>query len=126
MASTTPTALGCARHRAGFGDFGWTPGPVQRPRVRPADGGDEVPVPAYELFSSTEILGKMAMERMLAGLSTRRYGVGLEPVGEAIEQSSRSTSKSAVSRKFVAMTECQRSLKLGRFRSSKSRPPRHD
>jgi len=79
--------------------------PVQRPRVRTADGRDEVPVPAYELFSSTEILGKMAMERMLAGLSTRRYGVGLEPVGEAIEQSSRSTSKSAVSRKFVAMTE---------------------
>jgi len=25
------------------------------------------------------------MERMLAGLSTRRYGVGLEPVGEHVE-----------------------------------------
>ena len=62
-------------------------------------------MPAYELFSSTEILGKMAMERMLAGLSTRRYGVGLEPVGEAVEASSSATSKSAVSRKFVAMTE---------------------
>ncbi|HEY5182260.1 MAG TPA: IS256 family transposase, partial [Dermatophilaceae bacterium] len=79
--------------------------PVERPRVRTADGSGEVAVPAYELFSSTEILGKMAMERMLAGLSTRRYGVGLEPVGEAVEASSRATSKSAVSRKFVAMTE---------------------
>ncbi len=39
--------------------------------------------PSYELFTSTEILGKMAMEKMLAGLSTRRYPVGLEPVGEA-------------------------------------------
>jgi len=35
-------------------------------------------VPAYELFNDTEVLGRMAMERMLAGLSTRRYGVGLE------------------------------------------------
>jgi hypothetical protein len=60
-------------------------------------------VPAYELFNSTELLGKMAMERMLGGLSTRRYPVGLDPVGEAV--GARSTSKSAVSRKFVAMTE---------------------
>ena len=79
--------------------------PVQRPRVRAADGSGEVPVPAYELFNSTELLGKMAMERMLGGLSTRRYPVGLEPVGEQVEADARSTSKSAVSRKFVAMTE---------------------
>jgi transposase-like protein len=45
------------------------------------------------------------MERMLAGLSTRRYPVGLEPVGEQVTAAARSTSKSAVSRKFVAMTE---------------------
>jgi len=79
--------------------------PVRRPRVRASDGTGEVPVPAYELFNSTELLGKMAMERMLGGLSTRRYPVGLEPVGGAVEEASRSTSKSAVSRKFVAMTE---------------------
>ena len=79
--------------------------PVQRPRVRASDGSGEVPVPAYELFNSTELLGKMAMEKMLGGLSTRRYPVGLEPVGEQVEAASRSTSKSAVSRKFVAMTE---------------------
>ena len=78
--------------------------PVQRPRVRAMDGSGEVEVPAYELFSATEILGRMAMERMLAGLSTRRYGVGLEPVGEHVEQASSATSKSAVSRRFVAMT----------------------
>ena len=74
-------------------------------RVRASDGTGEVAVPAYELFNSTELLGKMAMERMLGGLSTRRYGVGLEPVGQAVGEASRSTSKSAVSRKFVAMTE---------------------
>jgi putative transposase len=79
--------------------------PVQRPRMRTADGSGEVPVPAYELFNSTELLGKMAMEKMLAGLSTRRYPVGLEPVGQRVEQTSRSTSKSAVSRRFVKLTE---------------------
>jgi len=79
--------------------------PVTRPRVRAADGSGELAVPAYELFNSTELLGKMAMEKMLAGLSTRRYPVGLEPVGEHTESTSRATSKSAVSRKFVAMTE---------------------
>ena len=47
----------------------------------------------------------MAMEKMLAGLSTRRYPVGLEPVGGKVDESSSATSKSAVSRKFVAMTE---------------------
>ncbi len=47
--------------------------PVSRPRVRATDGSGEVAVPAYELFNSTELLGKLAMERMLVGLSTRRY-----------------------------------------------------
>jgi transposase-like protein len=79
--------------------------PVTRPRVRTADGSAELPVASYELFSSTEILGKMAMEKMLAGLSTRRYPVGLEPVGAQVAETSSATSKSAVSRRFVAMTE---------------------
>ena len=88
--------------------------PVSRPRVRATDGSGELPVPAYELFNSTELLGKMAMERMLGGLSTRRYPVGLEPVGEAVKATARSTSKSAVSRKFVAMTEHALSDLLGK------------
>lgn len=79
--------------------------PVTRPRVRAADGSGELPVASYELFTSTEILGRMAMEKMLAGLSTRRYPVGLEPVGRQVAETSSATSKSAVSRRFVAMTE---------------------
>jgi putative transposase len=78
---------------------------ITRPRVRAADGTGELPIASYELFSSTEILGKMAMGKMLAGLSTRRYPVGLEPVGEQVDEKASATSKSAVSRKFVAMTE---------------------
>jgi putative transposase len=74
---------------------------VQRPRVRAADGSGELQVAAYELFSGTEILGRLALERMLHGLSTRRYPVGLEPVGTKVEQAATGTSKSAVSRRFV-------------------------
>jgi len=79
--------------------------PVRRPRVRSADGSTEVAVPAYDLFASTELLGAMALQRMMAKLSTRRYSAGLEPVGSAVEAVARSTSKSAVSRRFVAATE---------------------
>jgi putative transposase len=77
---------------------------VQRPRVRAADGSGELQVAAYQLFSGTELLGRLALERMLGGLSTRCYPVGLEPVGAQVEQAAAGTSKSAVSRRFVAMT----------------------
>ena len=95
------------RHGTGGGSvtLGGRRVPISRPRVRAVDGSGELPVPAYELFTSTELLGRMAMERMLAGVSTRRYPVALEPVGEPIEDVAKATSKSAVSRKFVAMTE---------------------
>lgn len=79
--------------------------PVRRPRARSADDTKELALPSYELFSSTEILGRLALERMLAKLSTRRYRAGLEPVGSSVEVDARSTSRSAVSRRFVAATE---------------------
>jgi hypothetical protein len=79
--------------------------PVTRPRVRAADGSGELGLPSYEMFSSTEILSQLAMEKMLAGLSSRRYGYGLEPAGSQVEQAAASTSKSAVSRRFVAAIE---------------------
>ncbi len=79
--------------------------PVRRPRVRSADGSREIPVPAYEAFTSTEILDQMALERMMAKLSTRRYQAGLEPVGTEVAATAGSASKSAVSRRFVARTE---------------------
>ena len=79
--------------------------PVRRPRVRTADRTCEVAVPAYELFSATDALSSMALEKMMAKLSTRRYAAGLEPVGADVEATARSTSKSAISRRFVAATE---------------------
>ena len=79
--------------------------PVSRPRVRAADGSGELRLPSYDLFSSTEILGRLAMEKMLAGLSSRRYTAGLEPAGQAVDEAAAATGKSAVSRRFVAATE---------------------
>jgi transposase-like protein len=79
--------------------------PVRRPRVRAVDGSGELPIASYEAFTSTEALGRKAMEQMLAGLSTRRYHVGLEPVGEQVAAEATSTSKSAISRRFVKATE---------------------
>jgi len=95
------------RHGAeeGSGTLGGRRVGVRRPRVRATDGSGEPPVPAYELFSSTELLGEMAMAKMLAKLSTRRYRAGLEPVGTAVEAAAKSTSKSAVPRRFVDATE---------------------
>jgi putative transposase len=86
---------------------------VTRPRMRATDGSGELPVPAYELFSGTEVLGRMAMERMLAGLSTRHYPAGLEPVGARAEQAAAATSRSAVSRRFVTATETALAQLLG-------------
>jgi putative transposase len=78
---------------------------IRRPRVRTADGTGELPVPAYQAFAATELLDQLALERMLAKLSCRRYRVGLEPVGVEVERAATGTSKSAVSRRFVARTE---------------------
>ena len=92
-------------HEAGSVSLGGRRVPVSRPRMRASDGSGELPIATYELFSGTEVLGRMAMQRMLAGLSTRRYPLGLEPVGARVEQAATATSRSAVSRRFVAATE---------------------
>jgi len=73
---------------------------VDRQRVR-SIAGEELTLPTWAAFSGEDILADMATERMLAGLSSRRYEVGLEPVGEV--QGS-GTSKSAISRRFIART----------------------
>jgi len=75
---------------------------VERPRVRSTDD-KEVPVESYQRFQDPSLLGVAALERMLHGLSSRRYGHGLEPVGQAVEPVG--TSKSAVDRRFVAETK---------------------
>ncbi len=78
--------------------------PVERPRVRSADGQAEVALATYAHFADRDPLTKVVLEQMLAGVSTRRYRRTQEPVGAAVEQAARSTSKSSVSRAFVERT----------------------
>jgi putative transposase len=75
--------------------------PVSRPRVRSADGRQEVGLDSYREFTSRDPLSAVIAERMLAGVSTRQYRRTQEPVGREVEDECRSTSKSAVSREFI-------------------------
>jgi putative transposase len=77
---------------------------VQRPRARTPDGEHEVPLATYAYFADRDPLTRVVLEQMLAGVSTRRFSRTREPVGEAVAQAERSTSKSTVSREFVART----------------------
>ncbi len=79
--------------------------PVRRPRVRTVgDDEHELPLASYETFVSADLLADGVVARMLGGLSTRGYPVGLEPVGTGVEQTATGTSRSAVSRRFVTAT----------------------
>jgi len=78
---------------------------VRRPRVRSTStDAHEVQLESYTAFTATDLLAEGIVARMLAGLSTRRYPAGLEPVGEQVNAQASATSKSAVSRRFVQAT----------------------
>src|SRR5438128_9073485 len=77
---------------------------VSRPRMRSSEHEHELPVQTYKYFADRAPLTRAVMDRMLAGVSTRRFaGVG-EPVGREVEQSSSATSKTAVCDMFIART----------------------
>jgi putative transposase len=76
---------------------------IQRPRVRTAAG--EVALPTFQTMAATDPLDRRVVEQMLVGVATRQYARSLEPLGPEVE--SRGTSKSAVSRRFVARTTAQ-------------------
>jgi putative transposase len=76
---------------------------IQRPRVRTATG--EVPLPTFQTMAATDPLDRRVVEQMLVGVATRQYARSLEPLGP--EMKSRGTTKSAVSRRFVARTTAQ-------------------
>lgn len=77
---------------------------VTRPRARTVDG-HEVPLTSYAHFSTDDVLTGVVMERMLAGVATRRHARTAEPVGEQVTGTQKSTSRSAISRRFVKQTE---------------------
>src|SRR3954451_20024163 len=77
---------------------------VRRPRARSTDGREEVVLATYAHFADRDPWSRVVLEQMLAGVSTRRFARTREPVGEEVDGGSRSSSKSAVSREFVART----------------------
>ncbi len=83
---------------------------VRRPRAR-TTAGAEVELPTYRHFQDPELLTEMAFSRMVAGVSTRRYPAALEPVGDV---DATATSRSAVSRRFVARTAAALAELMGR------------
>jgi putative transposase len=77
---------------------------VRRPRMRTADDERELPVESYEYFADRDPLTRAVMDRMLAGVSVRRFADVGEPVGEEVVQASASTGKTAVSDMFIERT----------------------
>jgi transposase-like protein len=76
---------------------------IQRPRVRTAAG--EIALPTFRAMAATDPLDGPVAEQILVGVATRQSARSLEPV--AAEMESRGTSKSAVSRRFVARATAQ-------------------
>ena len=77
---------------------------IERPRARATDGSGEVELSVYRHFADRDPLSRIVLERMLAGVSCRRYGRTGEPVGAEVDELARGTSKSAISRTFIERT----------------------
>ncbi len=87
---------------------------VSRPRIRTADDEHELPVETYGYFADRDPLTRAVMDRLLAGVSTRKYARVGEPVGEEVDQASTSTGKSSVSERFVQRTRTALGELMGR------------
>ena len=74
---------------------------VPRPRVR-AVNGREIELPSWRHFAEADPLHERALEQILAGVSTRKYGASLEAIPEGLQAGM--TSSSSVSRRFIAMS----------------------
>ncbi len=91
-------------HEDGSMTLGGRRVPVRHPRVRTADDEHELPVKSYEYFADRDPLTRAVMDRMLAGVSARKFAVVGEPVGTGVEDSSSATGKSTVSELFIERT----------------------
>jgi len=77
---------------------------IERPRVRARDG-HELPLPSWEAAQAEDWLGRWAMNLMLINVSTRRFGRAVRlPEGDIPAPKGAGVSKSAASRRFVALS----------------------
>ncbi len=77
---------------------------VARPRVR-ARNGRELALPSWEAALAEDWLGRWALNLMLIGVPTRRFGRAVRlPEGDVPAGPGSGVSKSAASRRFVALS----------------------
>jgi putative transposase len=79
---------------------------IQRPRARDLERG-EISLPSFEWASDTDVLDRATLAAVAAGVSTRRYARLQPELPEGVRATQPSTSKSAVSRRFVEMSSQQ-------------------
>jgi len=70
--------------------------PIERPRVRDTEEDKEVRLGTYEIFHRGEPLTETVWEKLMLGLSTRKYGQAVREFSEAY-----GLEKSAVSERFI-------------------------
>ncbi len=95
-------------HRWGMMDseVGWHGGKaaIRRPRVRHRGGG-ELELPNWRAIQKADLLSRWAFNQMLIGVATRKYARSVRlPDGDLAGQAKRATTKSSVSRRFVALS----------------------
>ena len=87
-------------------EIGWHGGKaaVRRPRVRQRGGG-EVQLSNWKAIQEADLLSRWAFNQMLIGVATRKYARSVRlPDGDLAGQARRATTKSSVSRRFVALS----------------------
>lgn len=87
-------------------EVGWHGGQaaIRRPRVRER-GGAEVELPSWRAIQNADLLSRWAFNQMLIGVATRKYARSIRlPDGDLAGQAMRATTKSSVSRRFVALS----------------------
>jgi putative transposase len=91
------------------GKIGFHGGKVEiaRPRLRGFDGKEQA-LPSWETAQSEDWLGKWAINQMLINVSTRKFQRSMRlPEGDAPAPNGSGLSKSAASRRFVALSASQ-------------------
>jgi putative transposase len=87
-------------------EVGWHGGKaaIRRPRVRER-GGAELELPSWTAIQKADLLSRWAFNQMLIGVATRKYARSVRlPDGDLAGRAKRATTKSSVSRRFVALS----------------------
>ncbi len=87
------------------GPIGFHGGKVSVVRPRERGGGKEVVLPSWDRAVGEDWLGRWALNLMLIGVTTRRFGRAVRlPEGDVPAGAGAGVSKSAASRRFVALS----------------------